>query len=274
MALQASNLVIQAAPLPSTFQGTPQDLFTAMIQRMKILSPNGTNFIYTGDVQPSTNVGPWLKDGTQWWVWSADTSQYVPIDISASFTIPFYESNTTPANSTPDVWLQTTADATDTNPSHGDPIGWNVFDGTNWVPFVGIVQSGNTAGRPPNAVEYQQYYDTDISVLIWWERQAWRTVSGVPGDIKFVAFNTMTDAVTQNPGWSVFGISTQAYLGRLLVGACIDAGSNPVTTLTPNPGVPQRAAFSTFGETDGVQINDASPVPYPPQIALWCLVKG
>jgi hypothetical protein len=47
-------------------------------------------------------------------------------------------------------------------------------------------------------------------------------------------------------------------------------GANPITV---GSGLAQREAFETFGETDGVKIDASSTVPYPPQLALWHLVK-
>ena len=82
MSLNPTSLFIQASPLPETFQGSPNDFFTEMIKRMRILSPSGTNFIYIGDTAPTSDVGPWLKNGTQWWVWDPSTKQYAPQDIS------------------------------------------------------------------------------------------------------------------------------------------------------------------------------------------------
>lgn len=261
------------APLPATFKGTPQDLAVAMVQRMKILSPNGTNFIFIGDVEPTSNVGPWLRGGTKWYVWDDNIKRYVPLDISDSETKWFWLGLTTPASTPPQVWLKTTKDATDIDPSHGDPIGWYVFDGTNWVPFVGIVTSGPSASRPTGATEYQQFYDTDIAVLIWWERGQWRTVSGVPGDTKFVVFETLVDALRINPGWDVFGSNNQAYRGRLIVQAAKDAGATPQTVLTVGSNITARGALETFGESDGIKTDGASTLKYPGTIGLWFLVK-
>lgn len=273
MALQNTNLLIQMAPLPATFKGTPNDWAVEMVRRMRIVSPTGTNFIFIGDVEPTSNVGPWLRGGTQWWVFDNDIKRYVPLDISASETKWFQVGNTTPATSDPPVWLKTTKDQTEADPSIGRPISWYVFDGTNWVPFNGIPLSGTTANRPTNAVEFQNYYDTDISVLLWFERGAWRTISGVPGDIKMVAFQTLTEALTRNPGWDVLGASNVAIRGRYTSQATKDPGATPETDLTTSAGVAHRAAFETYGETDGVQIDPGSTVPYPPTIAFWHLVK-
>lgn len=271
--MQDTNLFIKMAPLPATFNGTPQEMADLMIRKSKIVSPVGTNFIYIGDTEPTSDVGPWLKHNTQWWVFDTDIKRYVPLDISESETQWFQVGTTTPATSTPPVWLKTDHDQTETDTSIGNPIGWYVFNGTAWVPYSSIVLSGTTANRPASPVEFQQYYDSDISCLIWWERGQWRTVSGVPGDIKFVGFETLAEAITVNPGWAVFGADNQALRGRWISQATKDSGATPDTVLTTGSGVAERAAFETYGETDAVKIDGASPVPYPPTIALWTLIK-
>jgi hypothetical protein len=270
---QDTNLLIQMSPLKATFEGSPQELAIEIIRRCKIVSPTGTNFIFIGDVEPTSDVGPWLKNNTQWFVFDPEIKRYVPQDISESETKWFWMQASTPPNSTPPVWLKTTKDQTETDTSHGDPIGWYVFNGTAWVPYISIVLSGPTASRPASPVNFQQFYDTDISTLIWWERLKWRTVSGVPGDVKAVAFQTLTEATIQNPGWNVLGASNQSFRGRILMQAAKDSGASPATVLTVGANVAVRAAFETFGETDGVKVDGASPLPYPPQMALWHLVK-
>lgn len=271
MSLKETNLYIQAAPLPATFEGSPQDFFVALIRRMKILSPNGTNFIFIGDIEPTSNVGPWLKGGTQWYVWDDTIKRYVPLDISASETRWFWTGNSTPPSTPPFFWLQTTKDPTDQDPSLGSAIGWLIFDGSNWVRFNSIVESGAT--RPANPTELQMFYDSSIGVLIWWERGAWRTVSGVPGDVKFVGYETLTDALRFNPGWEVLGNENQSLRGRIPMSAAKDAGASPETVLTVGTNLTARAAFETFGEEHGVKIDDTSTARYPGQLALWTLIK-
>lgn len=274
MALQDTNLVLQASKLPATFTGTPHEWFAEFVRRVKIQSTTGTNFIFIGDTEPTSNVGPWLKDGTKWYVFDPDIKRYVPQDISDSETIWFQTGATTPTSSTPPVWLRTDHDPSEDDPSIGNPLGWYVFNGANWIPFVGIVLSGPTDSRPSSPIEYQQYYDTTISCLIWFERGKWRTVDGVPGDTKFVAIETLTEALDRNPGWNVFASSDQSLRGRIPMMAAKDPGVSPETELTTDPNIPQRAAFETFGETDSMQIDNTPPnLLYPPQVALWFLVK-
>lgn len=272
MSLQKTNLVIQAARIPATFRGTPDDLAVAMVRRMQIVSPSGTSFIFTGDTEPTSNVGPWLKDGTKWYVWNSATKRYGPQDITDSQVNWYWLGASVPATSDPALWLRTTKDASEADPSNGAPIGWYFFDGASWVPFVSIVTNGPTASRPSAPVDYQQYYDTDISCLIWWERGMWRTVSGVPGDIKAVAFNTLVDALTYNPGWEVLGASNQAIRGRILSQAAKDAvGSGGSTTLTVGTDISSRAAFEVFEEN--VEFTAGSGVHMPGIMAVWHLVK-
>lgn len=273
MSLINTSLVIESAPLPETFQGSPNDFRAELVKRFRILSPNGTNFIYIGSSEPTSNVGPWLKNGTQWWVWDDGTKRYIPLDVSASVTIPFFIGASTPASSTPPVWMLTTQNPTDQNPGgYGEPLGWYFFDGTSWVPFMQIVLSGPTASRPPAPATFQQYYDTDIQVLIWWERSAWRTISGVPGDTKFVSYETLTEALATNPGWQVFGAGNQDFRGRLVVQAAQDAGTNPVTSFPVDTNITPRGAFEFFGETGQLTLGTSGPY-YPGTIALWFLVK-
>lgn len=275
MALVNTNLFIQMAQLPVTFKGTPQDLAIEMIKRMRIVSPNGVNFIFIGDVEPTSNVGPWLKGGTQWWVWDDATNRYKPQDLSASFTSPYAIGNSTPASVNPPVWLKTTQDATDLAPtSYGDPIGWYVFDGASWIPFNSIVDSGSTSGRPANPADLQQFYDTDIGVLIWWERGAWRTVSGVPGDVKFVTYSTATAALAANPGWALAAVQFPQYAGMAIVSATQDPGAAPVTNLTPAAGVPAQPQGTINGTgPQPLQTNNLSTLNYTPTLALWALIK-
>lgn len=273
MALQNTNLLIQMAPIPLTFKGKPQDFAEEMVRRMKIVSPSGTNFIFIGDVEPTSNVGPWLKDGVSWFVFDETLKRYVPLDISESETRWFHIGNAVPATSDPAVWLRTTLTPTEENPSFGTPIGWALFNGTAWEPFIGIVLSGPTANRPPNPEPFQQFYDTDISVWLTYERGAWRTLSGVPGDVKAVAFDTLTEALAHNPGWDVVGASNQNIRGRYISQATKDSGATPETQLSVSAGIAERAAFETFGETDGLAIDSSSSVPFPPTLSLWHLVK-
>lgn len=271
MALTNTNLLIEASPIPPTFRGTPQQFADEMVRRMKIVSPSGTNFIYIGDVEPTSNVGPWLKGGDRWYVFDEDVKRYIPLNIDDSATVWYAIGLSTPTSITPPLWLRTTRDATADNPNYGSPIGWYVFDGLNWTPFIGLVPFGATADRPAAPVAFQQFYDTTISCLIWFERSAWRTVTGCVGDIKSVSHATQTEALTFNPGWEILGLTNQNVRGRYIIQATANAGGSEALSVGAN--VDAREQGEIYGEAVQIGPAGAADPRYPATIALWHLVK-
>ncbi len=77
---------LRAFPLDPAFDGTPQELFDAMVERTEIVSPGGFYGIVVSDVEPSANVGLWLQGGTKPYVWDENTNRYIPMDLSSSLT--------------------------------------------------------------------------------------------------------------------------------------------------------------------------------------------
>lgn len=98
---------LSGSPLPSTFKGNPQQLYQAMLSRMQVES-DGSLFT-DSDTAPSGNQGPWLKGGTKWYVWDAETSSYVPLDVSDSvtFQISVADKTTPPDPGVYQFWLKT-----------------------------------------------------------------------------------------------------------------------------------------------------------------------
>lgn len=244
MALQRTNLVIRASPLPPDFRGTPQDLYEAMVRRMSILSPVGTNFFVVGDTEPSSNVGPWLRlvsGGAQWWVFSDTEGRYVPLDISASETpFAFVGPNDpgTPGADDPLLWVRTNENRI------AGIFGWN---GEAWVASGNVPNSGPTEDRPPAPVNLEEYFDTDINVLLRFERGAWRTAAGSPGDVKAVVHTTLEEAMRYNPGWTYLGLNDQDQRGRFVAMAAKDPGATPASSFVVGSGITARFAGETFG---------------------------
>lgn len=253
MALNKTNLVIVAAPLPADFEGSPQELYEALLERMEIQSPVGTNFFVVGDVEPASNQGPWLKNGRSWYVFNTTTGRYEPQDISESENPLFTISPTTPGtpdSTDPQLWLRT---------SGTRAIGWYGWDGTTWRAYASPAASGPTASRPTAPVDLEQYWDTDINCLIHWERGAWRTVSGVPGDIKFVAQSLLEDALESNPGWQYLGKDDQSIRGLSLAIAAKDPGATPTSSFPTDSGITARASGTKVGAETIVLDNEEIP---------------
>ncbi len=144
MSLNNTNLLLQMAQMPATFRGSPQELATEMVRRMKIVSPSSVTFIFVGDSEPSGNSGPWLKGGTQWFVFDPALKRYVPLDISQSETKWYQVGSTTPTTSNPPLWLKTTQGVTQIGPDFGTPVSWNQFDGTSWIQFPVAIPARST----------------------------------------------------------------------------------------------------------------------------------
>lgn len=249
MSTTRTTLVIQGAPLPPAFTGTPQEFFDAILARMTIWTPLDQTTFVTGSVEPKYNQGPWLKNGTSWWVWSESASKYVPLDISDSVTIPYWVQTETPASGDPPIWFRLSADGTYLD-------GMFIWLDSQWKSMAGT--SGPTSARPSSPVPLERFYDTDIGVELWWERGSWKTVSGVRGDVKHVYFDTVEEALRYNPGWEILGTGDSdntAIRGRVLGQATAD--SDGENALTVGTGVSERRAKTYVGaETHQLKIEE------------------
>jgi hypothetical protein len=231
------QLAVTGAPLAPDFRGTPQEYYEQILTNMRVIFPTGQTTFVISDTEPSTNLGPWLKNGSQWYVWDDATKRYVPQDISPSLKLVVI-SETAPADGTKPLWLQIKGTRV---------VRWNAWIGDAWRP---LTNRGTTAQRPTDPVEYEHYEDTTIGAEIVFYSGEWHTVSGVPGDIKFVAFTTLADALAANPGWTEIGqyYSLASVRGRVFVPAHKDPGVSPVAMFDPAVGITARAVNDKYGE--------------------------
>lgn len=205
--LMATRLIPQLAPFPPGFRGNLNKFAKAFVDRLVILLPdNGLQWII-GGIKPTSNQGPWLKDGQRPYVWDEDAKDYIPMILTDSLTDPFWFGPDTPAATTPSIWFKTVA-----TPEDGY---WMRYNGTDWVVLQQPVASGTTAQRPASPYTLQRFWDTTINAEIHFERGIWRTVAGTPGDIKFVNIAgadyaaVVTAAQLANPGWTAVSVDFQ-----------------------------------------------------------------
>lgn len=242
MALNRTGLVIVAAPLPPDFCGTLQEFYAAMVERFQILSPSGIAFFSQGDVLPASDVGLFLLGGTQLFVFDANLGQYVPLDISQSETPDFFVGPNDPGPPPPEgpvFWIRT---------NNNRVVGLYGWDGTSWKASANIDHSGTTAQRPVSPTDLEHYFDTDINVELRFERGAWRTAAGSPGDTKFVTHTTLAEAKRFSPGWEFLNLGDEASRGRVLSQASKDVGGTPVASFTTSSGITPRAPGDLSGE--------------------------
>ncbi len=279
MALQATNLVIQASQLPATFAGKPNDLFRAMIERMRIVSPSGTGFFVIGDNEPPNNQGPWLKGGTQWWVWDEDLKRYVPLDVSESETKWYQIGATTPTTSEPPLWLRTTANATEAKPSFGTPVAWYLFDGTTWIQLPVLIEdrSITQAKLHWNTPFFGTASGTDNYVISFSPNTGFTLGDGAATSILFlVKFpNTNTGPVTLNVNSSgpipVKKFTSEAIVAGEIVAGSIHAISFDGTNYQVLSSIPNRESgvvLNTVTKISNVAFSGALMFPYdntPPE---------
>lgn len=222
MPLQNTNLIIQMAPIPATFAGTPGDLAAAIVRRMRIVSPTGTNFIFIGDSEPPSNVGPWLKNGTQWWVFDEATKRYVPQDISEAETKWFQTGSTIPTTVEPPVWLKTTEGTTEVGPAQGTPVGWYLFNGAAWLPFTELQDGEVTLFKMADGVPG--------SIIVYGadERPGLQTI-GSPGQFLGVNDSGTAPVYRNLPATSLVGLVSSNTLGPLTDSSGYSAASQSVT---------------------------------------------
>ncbi len=144
-------------------------------------------------------------------------AEYLEIQGANPFSGINYGPTTPDAKNRDRPWFKTN--------NAGNPIGWFSWTGSEWTIMPYIYPAGNTAGRPTGAVSGQQYFDIQINCQLVFERGAWRTLSGTPGDVKFVRATTIEIALLNNPGW----IQDPGSEGRLIGAAGSGSG------LTPRP---------------------------------------
>lgn len=237
-----TNLRLGLSPIDPAFKGSPQQYAEELVRKLRILAPFGTGLFVEGSVEPTSNQGPWLKDGKAWYVWDDDVKGYVPVDISDSLPQMFYVQDTEPPTDEGVViWFQTNSNRI---------AGLYFLINGQWDPLT--MTSGTTAQRPASPRPFQEFYDTDISALIWYERGAWRTKDGVRGDVKQVTWDTGEEALRRNPGWEILGtgeLDGTQYRARALGMATKDkTGTTPTVATNLNTGgLTAREAMTVGG---------------------------
>lgn len=226
-------------------------------------------------------------------------AQYVLIAGGQNFNGINFGSVTPSADNRDKPWWRTD--------SSGNPLGMYSWNGTAWVTTNFSLPFGPSATRPLNPANYSIYFDTTINVPLIYERGAWRTLSGSPGDIKFVKAATIAAAIAQNPGWIqdtdsiarvIGGAGTAAGVGDHAYAATVGTenvtlGLNQIpehnhtftvnnghadgnTTNSPDQGVDFHGSAGTAGTTDRTTTNAGSGEPVnllQPTIYYWTLLK-
>jgi len=115
---------VSAGTLPPNFTGTPQQFLDAIAGLLLVTPVEDWNSFVVGSAAPTSDVGPWLKNGQEWWVWSSTAGAYVPL-ILDDLSIRRFIGETAPLSTEYDVWIQTN--------SSGVPQAVKIYNAGNWV---------------------------------------------------------------------------------------------------------------------------------------------
>lgn len=117
-------VTIQMGALPVAVKWTPQQLADAMVARMRLVTAQTFALFVAGSTEPGSNSGPWLKNDSEWWVWSNVAGAYVPITIPAA-SLGYFIGENAPDQNVYAFWIQTTA--------LGSPLALKIYYSGAWV---------------------------------------------------------------------------------------------------------------------------------------------
>lgn len=117
-------VTIQMGPLPPNVAWTPQQLAAAMVARMRLVTAQTFALFVTGSTEPSSNVGPWLKNDSEWWVWSDTAGAYVPITVPSE-SLGYYIGANAPDPTEINFWIETDI--------AGSPLALKIYYSGAWV---------------------------------------------------------------------------------------------------------------------------------------------
>lgn len=104
-----------------------------MVARMQLQTQQTFALFVTGSTEPSSNVGPWFKNGTELYVWSDSVGGYVPITIDPA-SLGYFIGSTTPDENVYQFWIETTVG--------GSPLALKIFYSGSWVDVYAATLAG------------------------------------------------------------------------------------------------------------------------------------
>lgn len=93
---QPVRLVVTVGSLPEGYCPESFQQFANDFAARLIVTPNQNNSTFvTGSIEPSSNVGPWLKDCLEWFVFDDATGRYIPITKGGFDNMLYYTASNT-----------------------------------------------------------------------------------------------------------------------------------------------------------------------------------
>lgn len=128
--------------LPVAVRWTPQQLADAMVSRMSLVTAQTFALFVTGSTAPTSDVGPWLKNGVEWWVWDSGTGSYVPITIGSA-SLGYWVGSDAPDPAVYSFWIETAVG--------GSPTALKIFYSGAWTDVYAATLAGYATTAAMNA---------------------------------------------------------------------------------------------------------------------------
>lgn len=131
--MSASNelpIQISFGSLPPNVAWTPQQLGDAIAQRLSLVTSQSFALFVSGSTEPASNVGPWLKNGEEWWIWSDADGNYVPQILSPA-SLGYFIGNAAPDPNIYSIWISTTVG--------GSPLAVSTYYNGSWTDVYAAV---------------------------------------------------------------------------------------------------------------------------------------
>lgn len=161
----SNNLPIQIvmSALPPSVRWTPQQLGDAIAQRLSLQTQQEFALFVTGSTAPTSNVGPWLRDGLTWYVWD---------DVSGSYILePRPPESHYPARATPSVVQSVSVD----NTKH--KINFQTIVINEGSPYIASKYTAPVDGVYAVGCNLQVDNDTGVAASMDLQLQVWKNGS-------------------------------------------------------------------------------------------------
>lgn len=77
-----------------------------MVARMSLVTAQAYALFVKGSTAPTSDVGPWLKNDSEWYVWDPGTAAYVPITLDSA-SLGYFIGNAAPNQNIYNFWIET-----------------------------------------------------------------------------------------------------------------------------------------------------------------------
>lgn len=241
--------------MPSQVSWTPQQLADAIASRMRLVTAQTFALFVTGSTEPSSNVGPWFRNGNELYVWSDSEGGYVPITIPAA-SLGYFIGSTTPDQNIYSFWIQTDA--------LGSPLALKTYYSGAWVDvyattlsaYLTIASAALTyaplaspalTGTPTAPTAAPGTNTTQLATTAYAD-----AIAALKANIASPALTGTPTAPTAAPGTNTTQIATTAFVTTAIAGipsVTIVAGQGIFKAI---PALDQDVVFGAGGNQAGV----------------------